>query len=141
MTITREQFQQLAPAATVEALFAPNDDNQPTIHRILAEHGITETAVVAQFLAACSLVSDGFTDFSRQVSAGGVADWLSVRAREWYKSDFNSDAREWDWLTIVDSLIAPIDFTEANQTLATVCAVLGIQDESEDYALEDHGAM
>lgn len=148
MTTTRQQFASCAPSATpetVDALFALNSDNQPTIHRILAEAGITEPAVVAQFLTCAHLASNGFTNFEQPVYGLSAIDWLSARAREWFELKCTEMALEWDWRILVNVLdvkwaMEYMDWPQINETLADICAVLGIEDQSNNDVLEDRGA-
>ena len=143
----------MADAETVEALFAPSADGQPEIDRILAECKITEPPVVAQFLACVSLATDRFTKFHFDKLGVDVITWLSQkketsaymgeqgRARDFYDFKLQASAREWDWQTVVDCCatlfpIAKCAWLEVNNRLAEVCAALGIEDQSEKFALE-----
>ncbi len=146
--ITRAQFQQIAPNAApeaVDALFASNADGQPTIRRILDEHDITEPHVIAQFLACSYLASDGFTNFNHPAYGLSILDWLSARAREWFKLGCTKLAVDWDWLAVVSMVDVTWDFeymdwSQINGALSAVSVAMGIEDRSDEFALEDHGA-
>lgn len=146
--LTRLQFQQIAPNAapeTVDALFALNADGQSPIARTLHQYGITEPHVVAQFLTALSLASNEFTSFDRPIFGLSLLDWLTARAREWHDMGSNEDAAEWDWQILLSRVdvkwdMRYYDWPEIDTVLAKVCAVLGVEDQSEEFALEDHGA-
>lgn len=157
MNLTRKQFAAIAPMAdaeTVDALFAPSADGQPEIDRILAECKITEPSVVAQFLACCSLATDRFTKFHFGQLGVDIITWLSQpketsaylgeqgRARDFCDNKLLSDASEWDWQGVVDCCatlfpIAKCAWLDVNNRLAEVCAALGIEDQSEKFALEE----
>ncbi len=159
MKITRKQFAAIAPMAdaeTVDALFAPSADGQPEIDRIMAECKITEPSVVAQFLTCCSLATDRFTKFHFGKLGVDVITWLSQpketsaysgeqgRARDFYDYKLPSDAAQWDWQGVADCCatlfpIATCAWLEVNNRLTEVCAALGIEDQSEKFALEDDG--
>lgn len=147
--ITRAQFQQIAPNAApeaVDALFASGIGRQSPITRTLHQYGITEPHVVAQFLTALSLASDEFTNFNRPIFGLSLIDWFTARAREWRDSGANEEAAEWDWIEIVDGYVGTmyaipmIYWNDVHKRLAKVCAVLGVEDRSDEFALEDHGA-
>lgn len=146
--ITCAQFQQIAPNAmpeTVDALFALNADGQPTIQRILGEHDITEPHVIAQFITALSLASDKFTNFNRPIFGLSLLDWLTARAREWRETGANEEAADWCWAEIIDGEVGvmfalpTIYWNDVHKRLADVCAALGVEDRSEEFAL-DRGA-
>ena len=146
MTITRQQFAAIAPhaaPATADALFAMNRDGQRAIDRILAEHGITEPPAVAMFLTLCSLASYGFAGFDLPGYGLSALDWLVARAREWHDHGLSEYAAEWQWVPLLDYASALYGFSMAyrveDQRLAEVCAVLGVENRSEELAL-DRGA-
>lgn len=147
VAISLDQFRQFAPAASLEtqaALFRRDLTLVPAMERILVDHGITEPHVVAQFLTACSLASDGFTNFDRPMFGLSLLDWLTARAREWQDASCNQMAAEWDWKVMFSMLdvkwnMEHRDWPEINEVLANVCSALGVADESEARAL-DRGA-
>lgn len=139
MQLTRQQFTALAPhatAATVDALFALNADDQPTIQRILDEHQIIEPHVVAQFFAGMHIASEGFREFG-QVEPLPPVVWLTQGAREWYDCGSNRPALDWRWSDVMDGKIiellglASACWPEARLVLPDVCAALGIEDRSD----------
>lgn len=146
ITITRSQFQQIAPDARPEildALFAFGIGGSSPLARTLTQYDIIEPHVVAQFLTALSLASDRFTDFSRPIFGLSLMDWFTARAREWRDAGANDDASVWLWMEIIDGYvgtlfaIAPIYWNDARSRLAEVCAALDVEDES---VIEDRGA-
>lgn len=147
MQLTRQQFASCAPSATpatVDALFALNADNQPTIHRILAESGITEPAVVAQFITCAHLASYGFTNFDRPIYGLSVIDWFAARAREWHDERIGREAAEWNWAGVLNHAgtlfgVPVMPYIEVHDTLAAICAALGVEDRSEEFAIEGDG--
>ena len=147
--LARAQFLQIAPNATpeaVDALFASGIGRQSPITRTLHQYGITEPHVVAQFLTALSLASDEFTNFNRPIFGLSLIDWVTARAREWRDSGANEEAAEWNWVGIIDGYVGTmyaipmIYWNDVHKRLAKVCAVLGVEDRSDEFALEDHGA-
>lgn len=149
MTITAEQFLILAPAASlavVDDLLTKGDHKDTQLNRILDRHGITEQPAVAQFLTVCHLASRGFTNFDKPIFGVGVLDWLSARARQWQDADLTADALNWDWLTVIETAatlygLPAKAWLDVNGELGAVCKALGIPDQSEEFALEDRGAM
>lgn len=141
MTITLDQFRVLAPSATPlaqAALFQPGSFPEPSaINRILDAHGITEPHVAAQFLAACSLASNGFTNFDRPVYGLSILDWLTARAREWEEAGANHDADGWLWMDLIDGQVGTLFgipttyWNDVHKCLATVCEALGVEDRSD----------
>lgn len=145
MQISLEQFAMCFPNASAETRAALFTRAQPlgprTIDRILADHGITELHVVAQFLTACSLASNGFTNFDRPVFGLALLDWLTARAREWRDAGANEDAAAWLWLDLIDRIavlfgVPDTYWNEVHRTLAAVCAALGVEDRSESVLPE-----
>lgn len=145
MTISLAQFAAafpLASAATQAALFTRDGNLTPALERILGAHGITEPHVAAQFLTACGLASDGFTNFDRPVFGLSLLDWLTARAREWQDLGANEDAAAWLWMDLIDGYIGTafgiptIYWNEVHKTLATVCAALGVEDRSDQHLTE-----
>lgn len=147
LTITPEQFAAFAPLAsapTRAALFAVSD-GQSVLNRILMQHDITEPPAVAMFLALAGMASDGFTKFNSPSFGLAVPDWLSKCAREWQRYELSEDAVEWRWEMVAECAatlfgIDDLPWSVAASYLASACNVLGIEDESEKYALDDRGA-
>lgn len=150
MEITREQFQALAPAAssaTVDALFAvltPTDPDGTAIWFILTDNGLTEPAALVQFLAACHLATDGFTNFDKPFTELAPDVWLAQRARQWTKEGLAMGAELWNWEQTAWDAAWLFDwptFTwlKINDTLSMVCAALGVEEGFPDEP-EDHGA-
>lgn len=146
MVINCKQFQLIAPnasAETVDGLFAHNADGQTTIQRILDEHGITEPHVIAQFLTAAYLGSEGFTHFDRPVHGVAPLDWFTARAREWYEQGANEDADAWLWPDLIDGRIGtlfcvPVSYwNDVRQILGRICGALGVEDRSDKILPDD----
>jgi len=146
MTITRAQFVALAPAAlpaTVDALFAIDWRGAALLNRIAARHDFTDAAI-AQFLACASIASEGFTNFNRPFFGVTTGNWLVRAARLWKNYKLDESANEWDWQGVAECAATIFDAPDTawlavNDTLAAVCAALGVEDRSEEFALEDHG--
>ncbi len=141
MIISPEQFQQFAPAAqpaTVAALFATDWRGASLLNRITARHDFTDAAI-AQFLACASIASEGFTNFNKPFFGIHCGSWLVRAARLWRDYGLDTDANDWNWQDIVSCASVLLDAPEVgwlavNDTLAAVCAALGIEDRSEQFA-------
>lgn len=141
MTITPNQFRQLAPdatPATVDALFALDWRGAALINRITARHDFTDAAI-AQFLACASIASAGFTNFDKPIFGVSAGNWLIRAARLWRDYGLDTDADGWNWQGIVSCASTIFDAPDTawlavNDRLAAVCAALGVEDRSEQFA-------
>lgn len=158
MLITPEQFRLAFPAAdlaTVHTLFAETVCGQSHLARTLEHHGLDAPHIAAQFLAACSLLSSEFTNFTTQAGEHVLAQspdtWLWSQARRW---DGNRDAsglvtteiltdaaHNWEW----DYLLLQTGVTNAHgnrldgwRVLQGVCDALGVECQIERKAEDDH---
>ena len=139
MTITREQFQAIAPAAspaTVDALFAERSPDVTVIDFILADNGLTDPAALVQFLAACHLATDGFTNFDKPFTGLAPDVWLAQRARQWTKEGLAMGAELWNWEQTAWDAAWLFDwptftFLKINNTIDGVCKALGIKNRCE----------
>lgn len=145
MTITREQFAALAPAAspaTVDALFAERSPDVSVIDFILADNGLTEPAALAQFLAACHVSSVGFTQFNQPFYGVSLLVWFTCRASQWTKAKMAIGAELWDWQQTAWDAAWLFDWPTlpwllVNDTLSAVCAALGVEEGFPDEPEED----
>ena len=150
MEISRLQLATIAPDASVQtlnALFALDADGQPHICRAMNEAGITEPDDVAQFLAVTMLASNGFVNFATATGSGHIlaqspADWLRDKAKDWFDLKMSNESRTWDWSCIVNHLgvkwaINGYDWPDTWDALNRVCDVLGVENRSEEFALQD----
>jgi hypothetical protein len=142
MEITREQFTALAPAAspaTVDALFAatlPGDYAEGIINFILTDNGLSEPAALVQFLAACHLATDGFTNFDKPFTGLAPDVWLAQRARQWTKEGLAMGAELWNWEQTAWDAAWLFDwptftFLKINNTIDGVCKALEIKNRCE----------
>lgn len=160
--ITRPQFEKIAPKAdseTLNTLFSRNQELTTVLERGLTECKIIEPAVIAQFLACCSLATERFTQFHFGNLGVDVVTWLfqrkqaspyigengeieQGRALSFFDFKLHEDAREWDWDTVVDhcAVTFPIPtcyWNDVHSRLAEVCAAIGIEDLSEKFAIAE----
>lgn len=145
MVITPQQFAAFSPhngiaPFTIHALVGEGDGASSHLAQTLEAHGITEPGVVAQFLAACHLASDGFTSFvaphaadTTRVEFQSPESWVEARACDWTTWNLTSDAREWDFNVIVDHFARSFEIThsypEIWRTLQIVCDALNVRNE------------
>ncbi|NBU79990.1 MAG: hypothetical protein EBS50_13135 [Sphingomonadaceae bacterium] len=153
MVITPQQFAAFSPhngiaPATIHALCGDGDGTGSHLAQTLEAHGMTEPGIAAQFLAACHLASKGFVSFvvphaadAKRVEFQWPESWVEARACDWTTWNLNSDAREWDFNVIVDHFARSFEFTrsypEIWRVLNRVCRALGVEDQSEEFALQD----
>lgn len=151
MTITPTQFAVIAPDAPLSALHAlvgDGDGVNSHLAQTLAAHDLTEPGVVAQFLAACHLASGGFVSFvAPQPLGGGRAlfqspeAWIEARARDWHEWKLTEWASEWDINYIADKWAERFEFArdylQIWDKLQAVCNALGVEDQSEKFALDE----
>lgn len=154
MLITPEQFRALAPAAsdaTLHALFAETGCKRTHLQRAIEQHGLDAPHVAAQFLAVCSLLSNGFTNFATQAGEHVLAQspdvWIWSQARR-FDGNRSADgiptaqilldaANDWEF----DYLCLQAGVTNAHgnrakgwRVLRDVCAALGVACELEKFS-------
>lgn len=87
LTIMSDHIYKICPSAPVwvlNELFASAEDSNATLNKILREHQITDSRVVAMFVAIAIYDTAGLTKFRAPNDVEqSPAEWLSDRGRWW----------------------------------------------------------